>query len=108
MSIRVKLICVILLGAMLLSMTGCTRIVSTHISAEQYQQIKAGMTYDEVTSLIGGPGQVVAEGAEGDMTVKFYGDVYGADITFEDNVVTKKAQNNWSILAGLSAGLSTW
>lgn len=70
------------------------------ISKEEFDQIKNGMTYEEVTSIIGGEGEVMSE--VGEAGTQFYTIMYmydgesglgsNANFTYQDNKLQSKAQ----------------
>ena len=73
----------------------------SNMSEAEFDQIKNGMTYDQVTAIIGGPGEIVSEiGTPGDQfyTVKYQfkgdGGMWDAhaDLTFQSGKLNTKAQ----------------
>lgn len=70
------------------------------INMAEFEQIKSGMTYEEVTVIIGGPGEVLSEGGtKGDAAYtimyqyKGEGDLgANANMMFQGNKLTNKAQ----------------
>lgn len=73
------------------------------ISMDEFTQIKNGMTYEQVTEIVGSPGEMIAQtGTPGDQfhteTYNFKGDrnsiLYGsfAQLTFQDGKLNTKAQ----------------
>ena len=71
---------------------------SEYITLEEYNQIKSGMTYDEVKEIIGSDGTLSATSSVGGYTVTIYvwygNGIAGsnANITFTNGEVTGKAQ----------------
>ncbi|MDD2413993.1 MAG: DUF3862 domain-containing protein [Eubacteriaceae bacterium] len=72
---------------------------STTITLDQFNQIQTGMTYDEVTAIVGSPGVVQSEVDIGDETYKttiysWDGASYGssANVTIQGGTVTSKSQ----------------
>lgn len=69
------------------------------ITKEEFEQVQNGMTYDEVTKIIGGPGEIMSEvGTKGD---QFYTVIYmykgeslgaNANLTFQGGKLNAKAQ----------------
>lgn len=71
---------------------------SEYITMAEYNQIKADMTYDEVTQIIGSNGQLTSTVTSNNITISMY-TWYGngtagsnANVTFTNNLVTGKAQ----------------
>ncbi len=71
---------------------------SEYITLDEYNSIENGMTYKEVTKLIGSKGTSTSESSSGNITIKiitWYGNgIAGsnANVTFTNNKVTGKAQ----------------
>ncbi|MGW8444271.1 DUF3862 domain-containing protein [Paenibacillus sp. S33] len=73
---------------------------SSTITKAEYEKIKSGMSYEQVTKIIGGPGEAISEvGEKGD---EFYTVMYSyngegrlgasANFTFQGNKLQAKAQ----------------
>jgi hypothetical protein len=68
------------------------------ITLAEFQQIKNGMTYQEVVKIIGGEGTIQSEAGDGQYKVEMYswegeGDFgANANVTFQGGKVTAKAQ----------------
>lgn len=71
------------------------------ITADQFSQIENGMTYKQVTKIIGGEGEKISEDNTGDTVTAMYqwhgsDDTGNALITFEDGKVVSKTQSGIS------------
>lgn len=72
------------------------------MSMDEFEQIKSGMTYEQVTAVVGSPGQIIVEtGTPGNhfytVTYQFKGEgnIWGnakAQLTFQGGKLTTKAQ----------------
>lgn len=69
-----------------------------HITLDEYNQIQAGMTYDEVVSIVGGDGEITSESEFAGIKTKivdWYADAprgANANVTFQDDIVISKSQ----------------
>ena len=67
------------------------------ISADEYDQIESGMSYDQVKEIVGSEGEELSTATVGDMTTTIYmwygkDHISNANVTFQDDAVMAKAQ----------------
>ena len=88
------------LAALAMPLAGCSDLTpEEYITREEFNRIKAGMTYQEVKDIVGSAGTIVAESSIAGYTtviVSWDGDPVNigsnANVTFQNGVVVGKAQ----------------
>lgn len=93
MNVRIKILSAILIGTVALSMTGCSE---GSISQGKYDQIKIGMTQEQVEEIIGGSGDIVRDYGDGQITISYPGRFYALNklagkIEYKDGKVIAKS-----------------